>query len=113
MKNRFFNVEELPDLETITQFVSTDIPEKAKIQVLWPYICRTDSLIEQYVFRLLEPTINSLSKPNLSKDTFFDFFEEESQIHPELQKWSDSSQKKWVLTLLSIFRNFDFIQKKT
>lgn len=109
VKNRFADVEGLPNLDTIAYFISIDIPEKAKIQSLLPYICKTDKLIEQYVLRLLGPNINSIAKPDLNKKTFHDFLEDESQSHIELQKWSENSKVRWIRSLLSIFRKFDYM----
>jgi hypothetical protein len=110
VKNRFRDVEGLPKFEELSSFVSSDIPDKAKIQVLLPYICKTDPLIHQYVLKLVCPNLHSKNKVELSKRIFHDFFEKESHEHQELTKWSENSEVRWVRSLLSILRKFGFMK---
>lgn len=109
VKNRFMDVDELPSFDELSLFVSSDIPEKAKIQVLLPYICKTDSLINQYIINLVFPNLQS-NNLELSKEIFHDFFKKESHEHPELTKWSENSEVRWVRSLLSILRKFGYMQ---
>jgi hypothetical protein len=109
VKNRFMDVEDLPSFDQLSLFVSSDIPEKAKIQVLLPYICKTDHLINKYILYLVYNNIQS-NNLELSKETFHDFFKTESEDHPELEKWSQNSEVRWVRSLLSILRKFGLMQ---
>lgn len=110
LKKRYINPHKMPNSEYLSNFISQDIPEKSKIQVLFPYICRSDPLVEQYVLKLVKPTINSLNKSKISKDTFLEFLEKEKKTHPELDNWSDYLKKRWIRGLISLLRNFNLIE---
>lgn len=109
VKKRFKDVDGLPKFDELAMFVSSDIPDKAKLQVLLPFIARTDLLINQYLLNLVGPNIYSKNEVELSKDIFHDFFEKESHLHPELIKWSHNSEVRWIRSLLSLLRKFDLM----
>ena len=109
VKKRFRDVKGLPKFDELSMFVSLDIPDKAKLQVLLPYIAKTDPLINQYLLNLVGPNIKSKVEIELSKEMFHDFFEKESQSNFELTKWSENSEVRWIRSLLSLLRKFDLM----
>lgn len=109
IRKRYKDIDDMPNLEDLSRFIASDVPNKAKIQVLFPYLCTTDPLIEQYVLNMIGPNINSLEKQEISKETFLDFLEKETKTHPELDKWSDYLKKRWIRGLISLLRNFYFM----
>lgn len=110
VKNRFKDIEGLPMLEEVSSFVSSNIPDKAKIQVLLPYIFKTDLLIRQYTLKLVYPNLHSKNNVELTKKIFHEFFEKEANEHPELNKWSENSEVRWIRSLLSLLRKFGFMK---
>lgn len=109
IKKRYKDIDGLPNLKELSHFISSDIPEKSKIQVLFPYMCKTDPLIEQYIIKMIFPHFELLNRPKIKKETFLEFLTEEMKTHPELEKWSDYLQKRWIRGLISVLRNFNLM----
>lgn len=110
VRNRYFDVPELPPLAHLSMFVSSNISEKTKIQALFPYTCKTDPLIECYIRELVKSTINSLTGRELLKDELLAFLENKSKTHLELRSWSEKLKKRWVRGLLALLRDYEFME---
>ena len=111
IRQRFWNTDgQLPPAGVVSQAMITDIPPAAKSQILYLYVCATDSLVRQTVLHLVKPLMASSSNASLAPDEVRDFLRREMTSHPELQVWSDHLQTRWCRGFLALLRDFGLME---
>lgn len=111
IRKRFLsNHEFLPNSNLLAKAVTKGIPRKAKVQILYPYICESDQLIKTLVLNVVAKKIES-SHSTLTKLDVLDFIENEQKRRPELKKWSDYLKKRWTRGFLAFLRDFGIMEK--
>lgn len=111
VRKRFFEDHfPLPSVDSVSHMVVTDASPISKAQILYPYICRADGLVEQAVLRLVKPRIENSFSPNLTKGDVVSFLREESSSHPELKSWAGSLTARWARGFLTLLRNFGMMK---
>jgi len=83
-----------------------DISQVSKTQILYPYVCKADALVEQAVLRLVKPRLQGSFSSDLTKEDVVDFLREESSSHAELRSWAESLTNRWARGFLALLRNF-------
>jgi hypothetical protein len=110
-RQRFWNTDgQLPPADVVSQAMITDISPAARSQILYLYICATDSLVRQTVLHLVKPLMASSPNASLSPDDVRDFLRREMGSHPELQAWSDYLQTRWSQGFLALLRDFGLME---
>ena len=111
VKERFLsNPSTLPSVEQLARIVATDIPLAAKAQMLYPYHCRSDSLVEQSILRLVSPRLASDSEQEMTTRDVYDFLVAERRDHPELRQWSAYLRRRWSEGFLSLLRDYGLME---
>jgi hypothetical protein len=109
-KRRFFNSSlGLPRPEQVGAFFAKRVPESAKEQVAFVFLCESDSLVKRVVLALVAPRLTS-SGPKLSHDDVLAFLREEGASHPELARWTDYLKKRWARGMLAVLRDFGLME---
>jgi len=107
VRHRFFvDRSPLPSADLVALAVVADMPKASKTQILYPYICKADALVEQAVLRLVKPRLQGSFSSDLTKEGVVNFLREESSSHPELRSWAESLTERWARGFLSLLRNF-------
>jgi len=107
VRRRFFvDHSPLPSADSVAYAMVADMPRVAKSQILYPYVCKADALVEQVVLRLVKPRLEGSFSSNLTKEDVVNFLREESLSHLELQSWAESLTMRWARGFLALLRNF-------
>jgi hypothetical protein len=109
-KRFLMNHEFLPKTEILAEAVSRDISKTIKIQLLYPYVCKSDSLINNLLLAVVAERINHPSAA-LTKADVLDFLENEQKVHPELKNWSGYLKGRWTRGFLAFLRDFNIMEK--
>jgi len=109
-KRFLINHKFLPKTEILAEAVSKDISKTIKVQLLYPYICKSDSLINNLLLEVVAERINHPSVV-LTKADVLDFLENEQKVHPELKNWSDYLKGRWTRGFLAFLRDFNIMEE--
>jgi len=108
---RFFrSYEFLPSVELLAKAVVKKFSKVVKAQLLYPYICESDSLVKNILLNLVANKIYR-SQMVLTKDEVLEFLEQEQNFHSELKKWSEYLKKRWTRGFLAFLRDFNIMEK--
>jgi len=111
VKGRFLrNPSTLPSAVQLARTMAADIPVTSKVQMLYPYHCRSDSLVEQSILRLVGPRLTSSSLRELTPRDVHSFLVAERRAHPELRQWSDYLRRRWSRGFLSFLRDYGLME---
>ena len=111
-RRRFFvDHAPLPSADSVAYAMVADMPYVAKTQILYPYVCKADALVEQVVLRLVKPHFEGSFSSNLTKEDVVNFLQEESLSHPELQSWADSLKLRWTRGFLALLRDLGMMEQ--
>lgn len=91
--------------------IAGDWPETAKIQVLLPYTCAEDALVDVAVRKLVTARLNSSRSPKLTPALFAAFLSEEQEAHPEIAGWSETVYSRWLSSFRSSLRAYGFMKR--
>jgi len=109
-KRFLMNHEFLPKTEILAEAVSKHISKTIKVQLLYPYVCRSDSLIYNLLLKVVAERIDQ-PLATLTKADVLDFLENEQKVHPELKNWSDYLKRRWTRGFLAFLRDFNIMEK--
>jgi len=111
VRRRFFvDHSPLPSADSVAYAMVADMPHVAKAQILYPYVCKADALVEQVILRLVKPHLEESLSSNLTKEDVVNFLREESSSHPELQSWANSLTMRWARGFLALLRDFGMME---
>jgi len=111
-RRRFFvDHARLPSADSVAYAMVADMPYIAKAQILYPYVCKADALVEQMILRLVKPRLEESFSSELTKKDVLNFLREESSSHPELQSWADSLTMRWTRGFLALLRDFGIMER--
>ena len=111
VRRRFFaDHSPLPSADSVAYAMVADMPHVAKAQILYPYVCKADALIEQMILRLVKPRLEGSFSSNLTKEDVINFLREESSSHPELRSWANSLTMRWTRGFLALLRDFGMME---
>lgn len=110
VRRRFFaKVDALPEAPLLAKAVASSMPKAAKEQILYAYIEKTDPLVEACLQHLVGPKLAGL-QPSLTQEEVLAFLDTEAEIHPELQRWSESLKTRWTWRFLALLREFRLLE---
>ena len=110
-RRRFFvDHSPLPSADLVAHAIVTDMPHVAMAQILYPYVCKADALVEQVVLRLVKPHLEGSFSSDLTKEDVVNFLREEGSSHPELRSWADSLTMRWARGFLALLRDFGMME---
>jgi len=111
VRRRFFvHHSPLPSADSVAYAMMVNMPPVAKAQILYPYVCKADALVEQAILRLVKPRLEGSFSTDLTKEDVVNFLREESSAHPELQSWANSLTMRWARGFLALLRNFGIME---
>lgn len=111
VRRRFFvDHSPLPSADSVAYAMVADMPRVAKSQILYPYVCKADALVEQLVLRLVKPRLEGFFSSDLTKEDVVNFLREESLSHLELRSWADSLTMRWARGFLALLRDFGMME---
>jgi hypothetical protein len=111
VKRRYLmNPSMLPGVGQLARAIISDIPIASKAQVLYPYHCRSDLLVEQSILRLVSPRVMTGLSQELTSQDVREFLVTERKAHPELRQWSDYLRRRWSRGFLSFLRDYGFME---
>lgn len=99
----------LPDTELVARFFTTAVPVRAKAQVAFVYLVAEDALARRCLASLVleRPT----DRQNLYTADIVRLLEDLRSSHPELDRWSASTLKRWSQGFLSVLREIGFVER--
>ena len=101
----------LPLGKDLAKFIAAPVPRRAKIQVLYQYICESDPLIDRLILGLIAPSIRKYGAFLLTKAALSAFLDKEANTHPEIEKWTAITKEKWQGDFYSFLRHTGIMQK--
>jgi len=101
----------LPSIGCLASAVTGDWPETAKIQVLLPYTCAEDALVDVAIRKLVTARLDSNNSPKLTPALFTAFLDEEVEAHPEVGSWSETVHERWLSSFRSLLRAHGFMER--
>jgi hypothetical protein len=114
---RFFNNRyvvrhaPLPKLDNLSAFVSKVKSPSARIQVLYQYVCESDPFVDLFVKDLVAKKIGEYGSFILTRAMFEEFLTAESQVYPEIKKWSLGTTGKLRRDLFAFLRSSGLMEK--
>jgi hypothetical protein len=103
--------ESLPALGYLSSFVSKVKSPSARVQVLYQYICESDSFVDLFIADLVAKKIEEYSSFILTRAMFEEFLTTESQFHPEMKKWARGTTGKLGRDLFAFLRSSGLMEK--
>jgi hypothetical protein len=101
----------LPGARLLGKYLVTDIPRRAKSQVLYAYICGSDALVKDTILELVRPRVIASTNPIITKHSIKEFLDIQSKEHPELNDWSDYLKQRWIRGFLALLRDFGLMHE--
>jgi len=100
----------LPSIDHLASAIAGEWPETAKVQVLLPYTCAEDALVDAAIRKLVTARLNSNGSPELTPSLFAAFLSEEEERHPEIAGWSETVRDRWLSSFRSLLRAYGFME---
>ena len=101
----------LPDVANLSRYVSMLDSSSARIQVLYQYICESDSFVDLFVTDLVGDNLARYGAFRLTISVYDDFVARESQSHPEMKHWSRGTIKKIRSDLFAFLRSSGLMER--
>jgi len=110
-RRRFFvDRSPLPSADSVAYAMVAGMSQVAKAQILYPYVCKADALVEQVVLRLVKPHLEGSFSSDLTKEDVVNFLRDESSSHPEIRSWAESLRMRWARGFLALLRDFGMME---
>jgi hypothetical protein len=100
-----------PSIDCLASAIAGDWPETAKAQVLLPYTCAEDALVDAAVRKLVAERLDSNGLPEFTPDRFTAFLDEKAETHPEVGRWSETVHSRWLSSFRSLLRAYGFMER--
>lgn len=110
-RRRFTRPNDLPSANYIAYMMNSRISEAAKTQLLFPYFLASDPMATHFYQKLVLTRI-STSQSSLQIDDVYTYFEDASQSHPEIAKWSTEVRRRWCRGFIFFLRQFKLLEPK-
>ena len=107
----FLDTDTLPSAETLALAIIADIPDAAKSQLVYAYICASDALVAHTVVGLVRPLVTTAFEPCLTAKDVVTFLSQEATIHPELRSWSETLRQRWAGSFMSLLRTVGIVER--
>ena len=103
--------DSLPDVANLSKFVSKVKSPSARIQVLYQYICESDSFVDVFVIDLVATKLAEYGAFRLTPSVYDDFIAKESEFHFEIKGWSPKTIRKIRSDLFAFLRSSGLMEK--
>ncbi len=107
----FLDMDTLPSAETLALAIIADIPDTAKSQMIYAYICTSDVLVAHTVVGLVRPLVATAFEPCLTAKDVVRFLSQEATIHRELRIWSETLRQRWAGSFMSLLRAVGIMER--
>jgi hypothetical protein len=110
-KRYVLNHDSLPNVESLSTFVSKVKSPSARIQALYQYICESDAFVDVFVTDLIAAKLEQYGPFRLTPPDYDEFIAKEAAIHPEVRNWSPKTVKKIRGDLFAFLRSSGLMEK--
>lgn len=111
-QKRYLSSVGLPIIDCLSEYISKDIPQISKKQVLFPYIYNSDPLVKNLFEKFVIDDLNTERRAAvLTKEMLFQYFSELSKKHRALFDWSEYLKKRWIRGFLALLRDFEYLER--
>lgn len=100
----------LPEAHLLAKMISSSIPYVAKVQILYPYICDSDTMVKDTILYLVKPTIDNSYSPHLMHNQLSEFLNNQSRSHPEISNWSELLKQRWEQGFFAFLRDCEIMK---
>ena len=106
----FLDTATLPPAKTLARAMIADMPDAAKTQLVYAYICASDALVARTVVGLVRPLVATAVEPCLTAKDVIAFLSLEAAMHPELETWSETLRQRWAGSFMSLLRAVGIVE---
>ena len=107
----FLDTDTLPSTETLALAMIADIPDAARSQLVYAYICTSDALVAHTVVGLVRLLVATACEPCLTAKDVMIFLSQEAAMHPELRSWSETLRQRWAGSFMSLLRAVRIVER--
>ena len=110
-RRAFLDTDALPSADTLALAIIADIPDAARSQLVYAYICASDALVTHTVVGLVWPLVATAFEPRLTAKDVVTFLSQKATMHPELRSWSETLRQRWAGSFTSLLRAMGIVER--
>lgn len=103
--------DSLPNVKSLSAFVSKVKSPSSRIQILYQYICESDAFVDAFVTDLVASKLAQYGAFRLTPSDYDEFIAKESVLHPEVSDWSPKTIRKIRSDLFAFLRSSGLMEK--